>query len=105
MEFKQTNRRANNLKTSITSYGEYSNSNYGAHCMRVNLENGDSLYYSYRTLIAFTYDCNLYVSENCFSSTTGRHLNFIDSDKSKRLKREEFESLFDKYHNQIREVA
>ena len=95
----------NRLNTSISSYGEYSNSNYGAHCMRVYLENGDSLYYSYRTLVAFTHDHKLYISENCFSSTTGRHLNYINSDKSKRLEREEFEYLFDKYHNQVKEVA
>ena len=95
----------NRLKTSTTSYGEYSNSNYGAHCMEVKLESGDSFYYSYKTLIAFTYKLERFVSENCFSSTTGRHLNFIDSDKSKRLKREVFESLFDKYHNQVKEVA
>ena len=97
----------NRLKTTIRSYGEYSNSNYGAHCMKVNLENNDSLYYSYNTLIAFTYDCKLYISENCWGSTTGKHLNFINRDKSIRLDREEFESLFDKYHNQvkIKEVA
>lgn len=101
------NKIHNRLKTSIRSYGEYSNSNYGAHCMEVTLENGDSLYYSYNTLIAFTYDYKLYISQNCWGSTTGRHLNFIDRDKSIRLKREEFESLFDKYHNQVivKEVA
>ena len=95
----------NRLTTTLSSYGEYSNSNYGAHTMKVTLESGDCYYYSYRTLIAFTYDHKLYISENCWGATTGKHLNFIDRDKSKRFPRWEFEELFQLYHGKVEEVA
>ncbi len=98
--------RSNNLRTTIESYGDYSNSNYGTHTMKVTLENGDLLYYSYRTLIAFTHNNELFICENIWGSTTGKHLNFIDRDKKRRLKSEEFESKFDQLHNSVKlEVA
>ena len=97
--------RSNNIRTTIESYGDYSNSNYGTHTMKVTLENGDLLYYSYRTLIAFTHNHKLYICENIWGSTTGKHLNFINRDKKIRLNALEFEALFEKFHNHIREVA
>jgi hypothetical protein len=75
----------------ISSYGQYSSDNYGAHTLRVELP-GITLYFSYHTVIAFrgrTY--GLRVSENLWGPTTGKHLNWISDDKSRRVSREEFE--------------
>jgi hypothetical protein len=52
------------------------------------------LYVSYRTIIAFyTNEGGLVISENVWGTTTGKHLNWIDPDKSKRFPRGEFETL------------
>lgn len=51
-------------------------------------------YFSYRTLIAFdTPSTGLIVSENVWSTTTGRHLNQVCPDKSSRLARQAFLDL------------
>ena len=88
--------RNKNLPT-ISNYGDYSSSNYGAHSLKVSFDNLD-LYYSYETVIAFNFNHNLVVSENCWGSTTGKHLNWIDGgDKKNRTPREKFE-------NELKEV-
>ena len=92
----------NRLKTTIESYGNYSNSNYGSHCLRVKLETGDSLYYSYKTLIAFDCPDGLIVSKNYWGPTTGKHLNWINGNKNSRLNRDAFDDLFNKHHNQVK---
>lgn len=74
----------------ISTYGEYSNSNYGAHCLEVDL-GPLSLYYSYSTIVAFSDGHGLVVSENVWSKTTGKHLNWIQNDKKQRVSHEEFE--------------
>ena len=79
-----------NLPT-IGTYGDYSNSNYGAHCLCVSFPDNFTLYYSYETIIAFTTPGITCISENNWGPTTGKHLNCIDDDKSKRLPRDEFE--------------
>jgi hypothetical protein len=54
--------------------------------------NSTRFYFSYNTVIAFYNPIDgLVISENCFSNTTGKHLNCIDADKSLRLKRDNFE--------------
>lgn len=78
----------------ISSYGEYSSDNYGAHSRSVELAN-ITLYYSYETIVAYrdTTD-GLIVSENCWSTTTGKHLNWIDGgNKKSRKPRAEFEAM------------
>ena len=80
----------------MENYGNYSSSNYGLHTLMVSLPNG-RIYYSYKTPIAF-YDNKNYkmvISENCWSNTTGKHLNWINRDKSVRIPRAEFEKLFE----------
>lgn len=77
----------------ITSYGQYSSSNYGVNSLTVSFPSGFSLYYSYDTIVAFTGKNGLVIRENDWSTTTGKHLNWIDTDKSKRIKGEEFEKL------------
>lgn len=77
-----------NLPT-ISNYGNYSSYNYGSHTLRVdipkssNKKYGITLYYSYDTCVAFRgYIKNrgfcLCVRKNEYSTTTGKHLNWID---------------------------
>lgn len=75
----------------IRSYGDYSSSNYGVNSLRVDF-NTISLFYSYDTIIAFIDDNgNRKVIKNYWSTTTGKHLNWIDDgDKKSRLDKEEF---------------
>lgn len=47
-------------------------------------------YFSYNTVIAVKKGNKLLISENLWSSTTGKHLNEIDPDKKKRLSRKDF---------------
>lgn len=54
------------------------------------------LYFSYDTLIAFRKDGNLYITENNWRTTTGKHLNRINSDKKIRINYEEFKLLSEK---------
>lgn len=84
----------NNLPT-IKSYGDYKSGNYGAHSLRVDIGTL-SLYFSYETVIAFQDASGLVVRQNDWSTTTGKHLNWIDGggtiEKKKRLKSEDFEA-------------
>ena len=83
---------------SISPYGNYSSSNYGVHSLCVSMM-GVDVYFSYRTPVAFrTPSTGLVVSENCWSVTTGKHLNWIDGGsrdaKRERVSRDEFERLY-----------
>ena len=70
----------------IKSYGDYSSSNYGAHSLQVGIGKL-TLYFSYQTVVAFEdYDGDLVCSVNNWSTTTGKHLNWIQSDKNRRVK-------------------
>lgn len=95
-----------NLPT-ITSYGKYNSDNYGVNSLKVEFDNLD-LYFSYRTVIAFrgtSWNNNrglnvgaggLFVRQNDWSTTTGKHLNWIDNgDKRNRLQGHKFEALLD----------
>lgn len=88
----------------IKSYGEYSSDNYGAHCLVVSFPKLD-IYYSYETPIAFrTADTGFVIRENDWSTTTGKHLNWLDEDKKKRISGEEFEKKFEKVLKKFRLV-
>ena len=73
----------------------YSSSNYGAHSLAISIGNLE-LYFSYDTVVAFRYKGKTYVSENCWGATTGKHLNAIEPDKKRRIKREVFKNLLSK---------
>ena len=78
----------------IRSYGDYASSNYGAHSLEVSV-GALTVYFSYETPIAFeTPQDGLVCSQNDWSTTTGKHLNWIQADKSRRLPREQFEAAF-----------
>jgi hypothetical protein len=52
----------------------------------VYIDIGDlRIYYSYNTIIALKFQGHLLITENIWSSTTGKHLNYICPDKSKRI--------------------
>lgn len=99
--------KKDNIPT-LSSYGDYSSCNYGAHCMRLEIpataknKHGITLFFSYDTLIAFRGFINesmhgLFVVKNTFSNTTGKHLNFIDGGrKESRLEYSQFIKLFNK---------
>lgn len=60
------------------------------------------LHFSYETLISFKIGNNpLVISENCWSTTTGKHLNEIDSDKSKRVPRKDFMRLYEEQSKEL----
>ncbi len=65
---------------------------------RADVTIGDlTISFSYRTPIAFDHPgLGLVVSENCWSTTTGKHLNQIDEgDKKGRLPRDRFEAALE----------
>ena len=76
---------------SVSNYGKYSSSNYGVHTLA--FEVGElTVYFSYTTPVAFhTPKTGLVVSENVWSRTTGKHLNWIDGGTKKdRIPHEDF---------------
>ena len=72
------------------SYGNYSSDNYGAHSLEFTI-GALSVYFSYETPVAFSVPGGLVVRENDWGPTTGKHLNWIDRDKSKRISGADFE--------------
>lgn len=75
----------------ISNYGEYYGDNYGVHSLMVNM--GEfNLYYSYETIVAYYDDEDgLVVTQNQWKTTTGKHLNKIQSDKKLRIPYPEFQ--------------
>lgn len=49
------------------------------------------LFFSYKTIIAFSCDNGFYCCDNIWSRTTGKFLNELEPDKSRRLPSELFE--------------
>ena len=57
-----------------------------------------ALHFSYKALIGFyAPGWGLFVRQNDWSTTTGKHLNSLQLDKSKRLATPEFEAAVAKY--------
>ena len=73
----------------IWNYGNYSSDNYGAHSLAVRM-GGLTVYFSYKTPIAYETLGDLVCSENYWSSTTGKHLNWIQPDKKQRIPNDVF---------------
>lgn len=73
------------------NYGNYSSNNYGVNCMAVSIGDFD-FYFSYDTVIAFETRSEFFICKNEWGNTTGKHLNWIDPDKSKRIPHHEFET-------------
>ena len=81
------------------SIEHYAGKNTDAHRVSIG---GASVWFSYRTPIAFAYNGEVVVRENDWSTTTGRHLNAIDGgDKDSRVSGEEFVRQLGKLQIQI----
>lgn len=76
---------------SINGYGDYAGSNYGRNALVVTIGKVMTVWFSYSTPIAFSSDEGFFIRENSWSATTGKHLNWIDDDHSKRISGSEFE--------------
>lgn len=88
------NTQTNTNLPTITNYGQYSSDNYGVNSLRVSFPLGLELYYSYETIVAFSGRDGLKVRQNDWSTTTGKHLNWIDGgEKKSRLNSETFENM------------
>lgn len=77
----------------VRSYGHYQGQNYGVNALHVTI--GDlELFYSYDTIIAFACHAvdggQVVVCQNLYSTTTGKHLNAICTNKKTRLPHEAF---------------
>jgi len=80
----------------ISGYYPYSSQGYGANALKVNFDNL-TLYYSYETVIAYSSPSEgLVCRVNDWSTTTGKHLNQIQADKTKRISGVEFEERLEK---------
>lgn len=76
---------------SIENYMDNSSKNYGVNSLHVTIGTLD-LYFSYSTVVAYCTEIGgLFVSENIWGPTTGKHINKINSNKQIRLPRKEFE--------------
>jgi hypothetical protein len=81
---------------SFNSYGNYSSGNYGVHALQFSDGNGNTYYFSYRTLVAFyTHRTGLVCRQNDWGTTTGKHLNWIEPDKSKRVDAATFKQKYE----------
>jgi len=58
---------------------------------------GFHLWFSYETCVAFATKGYVVVSENAWSTTTGRHIGCIPHDKRHRIPLEEFEAKLRKF--------
>jgi hypothetical protein len=85
----------------IGNYGQYDSGNYGAHTIYIDV-GSFTFYFSYQTCVAFNSPgMGLVVSENIWSTTTGKHLNWIQEDKKRRIKNDEFEAMLKLIEAQI----
>ena len=87
-------------KIKLFNYGRnYSSSNPNT----IGVDFGPlELYFSYTTIVAFrTPNGVLVISENVWSTTTGKHLNMIDPDKKKRIPYSLFETQLELLMNQL----
>lgn len=57
-----------------------------------------TIWFSYKTPIAFMVNGKLTIRQNDWSVTTGKHLNQISKDKSERVSAEVFQERWDNLH-------
>ena len=74
------------------NYGNYSNNNYGSHSLAFSDNFGNDYYFSYDTLIAFRGNEGLVIHQNDWGKTTGKHLNWINTDKKIRVNSDTFQA-------------
>lgn len=82
------------MKPKCWSYGDYAGHG-GEHCMAFQDVEGNCFWFSYTTLIAFqAIDHSIVIHDNDWGPVTGKHLNWINEDKSRRVPSDEFNQLF-----------
>ena len=84
------------------NYGNYSNNNYGSHSLAFRYADGTITYFSYKTPIAIYDDNGLCIRENIWGPTTGKHLNWINKDKSIRVDSKTFEARLQRLRDKHR---
>ena len=83
-------------KPNVYNYGNYSSENYGAHTLCFTDNRGNRYWYSYHALVAFQIGYEFHIIKNYWGPTTGKHLNWIDSNKSIREDSETFWNNFER---------
>lgn len=73
------------------NYGYYSSYSYGVHTLAFEDVYGNTYWFSYDTLVAYRINGEFHILKNYWGTTTGKHLNWIDPDKSKRESQEDFD--------------
>ncbi len=84
------------MKPEFYNYGFYSNDNYGTHALCFVDPFGNKFWYSYKTLVAFRVNGEFHIIKNYWGPTTGKHLNWIDDDKTIREDQETFNANYDR---------
>lgn len=81
-----------NTLPTIKTYGQYNSGNYGVNSLMVSFPTGLTLYFSYQTIIAFVgHDGEQRTRQNEWSTTTGKHLNWVCPNKNERIDGVSFE--------------
>ena len=89
-----------NKTVKFENYGRYSSDNYGCHSLKFTDTKNQQFWFSYKTLIAFYAPdksrlWSTFVRQNDWSTTTGKHLNWIDNgNKKERLTSEQFNAKY-----------
>jgi len=99
----------NTKKVKKFNYGNYSSDNYGFHSVGISIGK-ITIWFSYDTVVAFREDGHKErVRENDWSTTTGKHINWIDGgsnhSKKERLPSDEFEAELNKLLKKYRLVV
>lgn len=82
------------------NYGNYSSDNYGAHTLCFETPQG-TYWFSYDTLVAFKILGEFHIIKNYWGSTTGKHLNWINSNRAIREDEDMFNDNFERLSNKI----
>lgn len=81
----------------VSNYGRYSSDNYGVNTLCFTDTKGRDFYFSYKTCVAFRANGVLTVRVNDWSTTTGKHLNWIDGGskeaKARRVDGDKFQDM------------
>ena len=90
------NKKIKNNIVKKWNYGNYSSRNYSGHTQGFTDNYNNDYYFSYDTLVAFrSLNTGLVVMENYWSTTTGKHLNWINRDHSIRVDSDTFNKLLE----------
>lgn len=78
----------------IDAYGDYK-SDWNGRAMKLVLD-GITIWFSYSTPIAFrNHGGKIVATENRWGTTTGRHLNFLEPNKDRRVDADTFAAMLD----------